>query len=184
MSSDLVARSRLLLLAGCIALMTAIYVGECHGALAVADPLGLGGGLVAAADEGWHTLELPDVSQFVPMRTGADALGDLSHLFPLSSSSSEPLPMPADGPGDDRNDDGCPAPSEVIFIASPASPGSGASGTSTSLGGSSGTSVFPIDSAAASLFSDTGLVTWLCGEQRFTLPKPRGNDLLRPPECC
>ena len=96
-----------------------------------------------------------------------------------SSSSRNSTPeLPAQ---DDRNDRDQPI--VAIFSPTQTSTGGTTSGTSSSTSGSGGGSTFPIDSVAAVSFSDEELVTWACNEQRFSLPMPPGNDLLRPPQC-
>ncbi len=78
-------------------------------------------------------------------------------------------------------------PGKWLFALSQAHPfptagGESNSGTSTSNGGTSGTSQFPVDSAAAVSLSTTNLVRWLFDEQHLALPMPPGTDLLRPPQ--
>jgi len=103
-----------------------------------------------------------------------------------ASSSSAPVPadsrvlQPASNDRDDSNN-----PNEAIFVpsqmsTSPIPTGGSTSGTSTT--STSGVSAFPIDSVTAASISDAELIAWVGGEQRFTLPMPPGNDLLRPPQ--
>jgi len=57
------------------------------------------------------------------------------------------------------------------------------SGTSTSSSSSTGgTSVYPLASSAAANLFDAQFVTWIGGEQCYSLPKPPGNKILRPPQ--
>jgi len=163
-----------------IVLVTALGAGECSGALAVADPLDLGYGLSGAEAAGWQMAGLFDLSQCGRTRTTLGLLGELSPTFPASSSSSIPLNDLPEAPADGEDDS--PTPSEVVFIASQASPGGSASGTPSSMGGSGGTSGFTIYAGAAVTLFDRELVAWVDGEQRCALPVPPGNDLLRPPQ--
>jgi hypothetical protein len=62
------------------------------------------------------------------------------------------------------------------------SSGGSSTGTSSSSSSSSGSSnTFAVRAANADLITDPAIAVWLSGEQRFTLPMPPGNGLLRPP---
>ncbi len=60
--------------------------------------------------------------------------------------------------------------------------GGSSSGATTSTSSSSGTSMFPIASAAKVNLSASELIRWVSGEQYLEIPMPPGTDLLRPPQ--
>ncbi len=75
-------------------------------------------------------------------------------------------------------------PDQAGLLQTSTSPGGSSTGTSSSSSGSSGSSVSPLASSAAANLSDAELVAWISSEQRFSLPTPPGNELLRPPQVC
>ena len=96
-----------------------------------------------------------------------------------STSGSDRTPAPLK---DHNGEDGSDQDHLTQLFTPNSSSGSSSSGTSSS-GGSSGANSFALASGT-SLDPDAELVAWFNGEQRFTLPMPPGNDLLRPPQEC
>ena len=109
-----------------------------------------------------------------------DAGQEFSNVGMGASSSSTPANSKENSPaqGGDEDSD---TPGEFL-LAFQVSPEGTTSGASTSTSGTGGTSTSPLDSAAIVSLSDSELVVWLCSEQRFSLPMPPGNELLRPPQ--
>ncbi|QEG36014.1 hypothetical protein [Bythopirellula goksoeyrii] len=70
----------------------------------------------------------------------------------------------------------------VIHHALGSSGGSSSSSSSSPSPTSSSNSTLAINSLTVSSLADLSLTGWVCGEQRFSLPIPPGNDLLKPPQ--
>ncbi|QEG36016.1 hypothetical protein Pr1d_33250 [Bythopirellula goksoeyrii] len=70
----------------------------------------------------------------------------------------------------------------VIHHALGSSGGSSSSSSSSPSPTSSSNSTLAINSLTVSSLADLSLTGWVCGEQRFSLPNPPGNDFLRPPQ--
>ncbi|MHB8863001.1 MAG: hypothetical protein ACYC6N_11395 [Pirellulaceae bacterium] len=102
----------------------------------------------------------------------------VSESFSLSSAlcAGGQVAVPLDREAHDSQQ-----PSEVL-ISDITFPGGTSSGTSSSTGGAGGTSSFPANCVAAVSLLDTELIAWVGGEQRFGLPQPPENELLRPPQ--
>ena len=95
-----------------------------------------------------------------------------------ASSSSKPIDDPV--PLDDQYEN----PSDPLAqLLGPGYPtGNSLSGSSSSVGGASGAGSSAISSACSLPLSDSHIVGRTLSEQRFTLPMPPGNELLRPPQ--
>ena len=92
--------------------------------------------------------------------------------------STDQSPAPVEDLYEDSSDE-CP---QAPFLT-PNSPSGGSSSGASSAGGSGVPGSFAILSTASVSFG-VDLFGWTLSERRFALPMPRGNDLLRPPQCC
>lgn len=95
-----------------------------------------------------------------------------------ASSSSQPINDPV--PLDDQYENSSEPLAQLLGLGYPT--GNSLSGSSSSVGGASGSGSFAIAAACTLPLSDSQIVGRTLSEQRFTLPMPPCGDLLRPPQ--